>query len=91
MKSGGHGLPVGASNIDEGVTIDLGQMKDVKLSADRKIAAVQPGAKWIDVYSTLDAQGYAVPGGRAGGVGVGGLITGGLLTVVPWTGVSPRC
>ncbi|KAI4142020.1 MAG: hypothetical protein LQ341_003340 [Variospora aurantia] len=87
VKSGGHGLPVGASNIDEGVTIDLSQMKDVKLSADRKIAAVQPGAKWIDVYSTLDAQGYAVPGGRAGGVGVGGLITGGLLTVVPSTGV----
>ncbi|KAL8645053.1 MAG: hypothetical protein Q9210_006923, partial [Variospora velana] len=87
VKSGGHGLPVGASNIDEGVTIDLGRMKDVKLSADKKIAAVQSGAKWRDVYSTLDAQGYAVPGGRAAGVGVGGLTTGGLLTLFSSTGV----
>ncbi|KAI4111161.1 MAG: hypothetical protein LQ345_006868 [Seirophora villosa] len=77
IKSGGHGLPVGASNIDEGVTIDLGRMKDVTLSADQTTAAVQAGAKWGDVYNTLDAQGYAIPGGRAASVGVGGLTTGG--------------
>ncbi|KAL8935891.1 MAG: hypothetical protein Q9211_004465 [Gyalolechia sp. 1 TL-2023] len=77
IKAGGHGLLVGASNIDEGVTIDLGRMNDVTLSADKTTVAIGPGAKWGQVYSVLDAQGYAVPGGRAGGVGVGGLITGG--------------
>ncbi|KAL9007883.1 MAG: hypothetical protein Q9173_006935 [Seirophora scorigena] len=49
IKSGGHGLPVGASNIDEGVTIDLGRMTDVTLTADKTTAAVQAGAKWGDV------------------------------------------
>ncbi|KAL8993094.1 MAG: hypothetical protein Q9188_007416 [Gyalolechia gomerana] len=77
IKAGGHGLPVGASNIAEGVTIDLGRMNDVTLSADKTTAAVGPGAKWAQVYNVLDAQGYAIPGGRAGGVGVGGLTTGG--------------
>ncbi|KAL9597907.1 MAG: hypothetical protein Q9219_004860 [cf. Caloplaca sp. 3 TL-2023] len=77
IKSGGHGLPVGSSNIAKGVTIDLARMSDVKLSADKTTAAVGPGAKWVQVYNALDAQGYAIPGGRAGDVGVGGLTTGG--------------
>ncbi|KAL8932158.1 MAG: hypothetical protein Q9216_006943 [Gyalolechia sp. 2 TL-2023] len=77
IKAGGHGQPVGASNIVDGVTIDLVRMNDVTLSADKTTAAVGPGAKWAQVYSVLDAQGYAIPGGRAGGVGVGGLTTGG--------------
>lgn len=82
IKAGGHGLPVGASNIAEGVTIDLVRMNDVTLSADKTTAAVGPGAKWGQVYNVLDAQGYAIPGGRAGGVGVGGLTTGGLSPVI---------
>ena len=54
-------------------------MKSVKLSQDNTTAAVQPGARWIDVYNALDAVGYAIPGGRAGDVGVGGLTTGGVF------------
>ncbi|KAL8919701.1 MAG: hypothetical protein Q9208_006654 [Pyrenodesmia sp. 3 TL-2023] len=77
IKSGGHGPPVGSSNIAEGVTLDLGRMKDVRLSADKTTAAVQAGAKWVDVYGALDQLGYAIPGGRAGNVGVGGLTLGG--------------
>lgn len=79
IRSGGHGLPVGSSNIARGVTIDLSRMQDVTLSADKTTASVQPGAKWIHVYTVLDAQGYAIPGGRAGDVGVGGLTTGGSM------------
>ncbi|KAL9045735.1 MAG: hypothetical protein Q9214_001271 [Letrouitia sp. 1 TL-2023] len=57
-------------------------MKTVTLSPDKKSASVQPGAKWIEVYAYLDALGYAIPGGRAGDVGVGGLTTGGKLSAV---------
>ncbi|KAL8863616.1 MAG: hypothetical protein Q9178_000299 [Gyalolechia marmorata] len=77
VKSGGHGLVQGASNIAKGVTIDLGRMTEVSLNRQTKIATVQPGAKWADVYSYLGTFGYAVPGGRAGNVGVGGLTSGG--------------
>lgn len=55
-------------------------MKSVSLNKKAKTATVQPGAKWIDVYSYLDPLGYAIPGGRAGDVGVGGLTTGGMTT-----------
>lgn len=47
------------------------------MSADRKKTSIGPGNRWADVYTKLDAQGLAVPGGRFGTVGVGGLVTGG--------------
>lgn len=68
---------MGSSNIVDGVTINLSGMNSVTLSADKTVASVQPGAKWIQVYEALDPLGYAVPGGRAGDVGVGGLTSGG--------------
>ena len=77
IRSGGHGLLVGSSNIAVGVTVDMSGMNSVALSADKTTGSVQPGAKWIHVYETLDALGYAIPGGRAGDVGVGGLTSGG--------------
>ena len=54
-------------------------MRSVSLDKKKKTATVQTGAKWIDVYNYLDPLGYAIPGGRAGDVGVGGLTTGGML------------
>ena len=77
IRSGGHGVLVASSNIAVGVTIDLSGMNGVTLSKDKTTASVQAGAKWIHVYEVLDALGYAIPGGRAGDVGVGGLTSGG--------------
>ncbi|KAL8948277.1 MAG: hypothetical protein Q9222_005525 [Ikaeria aurantiellina] len=72
IKSGGHGILTASSNIRKGVTVDLRGMRKVTLNKQKKMATVQPGAKWIDVYEYLDPQGWAIPGGRAGDVGVGG-------------------
>ena len=47
------------------------------MAADRKKISIGPGNRWADVYSKLDAQGVAIPGGRVASVGVGGLVTGG--------------
>ena len=77
VKSGGHGLLTASSNIAKGVTMDLRAMRSISLNKRTKTATLQPGAKWIEVYKYLDAMGFAIPGGRAGDVGVGGLITGG--------------
>ncbi|KAI9682137.1 MAG: hypothetical protein M1817_000191 [Caeruleum heppii] len=78
VRGGGHTPQADSgANIDNGVTIDLGAMKDVRLSRDNLTTSIGPGAHWIDVFSYLDARGYAVPGGRASTVGVAGLTTGG--------------
>lgn len=77
IKSGGHTPQKGAANQPAGVTIDLGALKQVDVSADRAKTSVGPGNRWVDVYTKLDALGLATPGGRVATVGVGGLVTGG--------------
>ena len=67
----------GASNIENGVTIDLSLLKAVIVNAAAGTATVLPGARWGDVYAELDKHNLAVVGGRASSVGSGGLVIGG--------------
>jgi FAD/FMN-containing dehydrogenase len=78
VKSGGHARDAGFSNADAGVTIDLVRMGSVELSKDKKSVKVGAGARWLDVYSTLEKDNLTVVGGRVSDVGVGGLTLGGL-------------
>lgn len=88
VRSGGHGTSLGASNIEGGVTIDLGLMNWTRLVEDSQcdgregdgydaLVDIGPGARWRDVYAALDKHGLMVPGGREGSVGVAGLLIGG--------------
>ena len=77
IRSGGHTPWAGAATIVNGVQIDLAAIKQVTVSSNQQVTSVGPGARWLDVYSTLDPLGLSVPGGRVATVGVGGLITGG--------------
>ncbi|RKP04461.1 hypothetical protein THASP1DRAFT_21092, partial [Thamnocephalis sphaerospora] len=78
VKSGGHASFAGASNIDaDGVAIDLGRLNQVKVSCNRKTAAVGSGRVWSSVYKDLDKKKLSVVGGRSGDIGVGGLTLGG--------------
>lgn len=77
VRSGGHTTFAGANNIDEGATIDLGNMNSTTYHPENSTASIQPGSRWLQVYQTLDPLGVTVPGGRAGTVGVAGLILGG--------------
>ncbi|KAH7028948.1 uncharacterized protein B0I36DRAFT_290213 [Microdochium trichocladiopsis] len=76
-RSGGHTNWAGSNNIDGGVTIDLSQIRHVRVSEDKQTADIGPGGKWREVYAELDKHGLAVAGGREGNVGVAGLILGG--------------
>ena len=67
----------GASNINHGVTFDLGRLNDITLSSDKTTVSLGPGATWSEVYDALIPHGVMVVGGRIGRVGVGGLILGG--------------
>ena len=93
VKSGGHAAFKGASNIDSGITIDLKNLKQIVVSADRSFTKVGAGNHWADVYSRLDPLGLSVVGGRVADIGVGGLTLGGTwqqsksrFYPMPWQG-----
>jgi hypothetical protein len=77
VRSGGHAAFSGASSADGGVTVTFEKMKQITLSADKKIAAIEPGNLWYDIYTNLQNDNLTVVGGRVSAIGVGGLTTGG--------------
>lgn len=77
VRSGGHTPYVGASNIEDGVTIDLQYLNSTTYYASNKTASVGPGATWRTVFETLEPKKVMITGGRSSSVGVGGLTLGG--------------
>lgn len=77
VRSGGHTAWAGANNIDKGLTIDLGNMNTTTYNPGNSTASILPGSRWLQVYETVDAIGFSVPGGRTGTVGMAGLVLGG--------------
>jgi FAD/FMN-containing dehydrogenase len=78
IKSGGHSPNKGASNTDDGVTIDLGGMSSVSSLGGRwDVVSVGAGAKAVDAYRVLDLHNRTVIGGRVASIGFGGFLTGG--------------
>ncbi|KAL8720000.1 MAG: hypothetical protein Q9225_003071 [Loekoesia sp. 1 TL-2023] len=80
VRSGGHSPVPGAANVNGGIVMDLRLLNEVVPSNDRSYVAIGAGARWLDVYKTLDENGLAVAGGRNSAVGVGGLTLGGGLS-----------
>lgn len=77
IRSGGHTDVPGASNVADGVTIDLSSLSAINLTDEDSIISVGVGSTWGAVYDYLDDLQLSVAGGRAAGVGVGGLTLGG--------------
>lgn len=78
VKSGGHAAFRGASNADEGITVDMRNFKDVVPSQDKESVVLGTGNLWIDVYNALEKVGIGVIGGRDPRVGVGEFTLGGI-------------
>jgi FAD/FMN-containing dehydrogenase len=76
VRGGGHSI-AGLSTCDEGVVIDLSQMRRVEVDADKRVATVQPGATWADFDTATAAEGLATTGGLISSTGVAGLTLGG--------------
>lgn len=91
MRSGGHSPNPGFSSIQDGILIDLSQLNKITVSDDRATVSVGPGQRWGDVYSTLDAYGVSVIGGRIPNVGVGGLMLGGKPSTLQLSQVFEHC
>ncbi|KAL2843826.1 hypothetical protein BJX68DRAFT_277965 [Aspergillus pseudodeflectus] len=86
IRSGGHSPNPGWANAAQGITSDLQQLNKVHVSSDGSIAAVGPGARWVDVHRVLDPLELDVVGGKFGSVGVAGLILGGISAFSPSRG-----
>ncbi|EQL34654.1 hypothetical protein, variant [Blastomyces dermatitidis ATCC 26199] len=77
VRSGGHSDVPGASNIENGITIDLRPLREIVVSNDKRTTSVGAGASWGEVYTKLDQLDLIVVGGRVSPIGVGGLSLGG--------------
>ncbi|KAJ5356385.1 FAD-binding type 2 [Penicillium concentricum] len=77
VRGGGHTTWAGASNIADGVTIDLSLMDTTTYNEKAGIASILPGSRWGGVYKTLAKYNVTVPGGRSNVVGVAGFLLGG--------------
>jgi FAD/FMN-containing dehydrogenase len=72
IRAGGHNV-AGHAVSDDGLMIDLSQMRGVEVNPSAKSASVQGGALWADVDASTQAHGLATPGGLISETGVAGL------------------
>jgi hypothetical protein len=76
VRCGGHnggGLGV----CDDGLVLDLSQMKDIRVDQQARTMRVEAGCVWGDVDHATHAFGLACPSGIISTTGVGGLTLGG--------------
>jgi FAD/FMN-containing dehydrogenase len=82
IRSGGHNPNPGFSGVGQtGVVLDLGALNEIVLSPQKDVVSVGPGATWDQVYAALEEDQLTAVGGRAVGIGVGGLLLGGRLSL----------
>src|SRR5262245_7038238 len=76
IRSGAHNAG-GLSVCNDGVVLDLGKLKKIRIDAEARCARVEAGCVWSEVDAATHPFGMAVPCGIVGSTGVGGLTLGG--------------
>ncbi|MEU0091859.1 FAD-binding oxidoreductase [Kribbella sp. NPDC006257] len=76
VRGGSHSVP-GFGTVDDGVVIDLGRMRNVRVDPYTRTARAGGGATWGDFNAATHAFGLATTGGIISTTGVGGLTLGG--------------
>jgi UDP-N-acetylenolpyruvoylglucosamine reductase len=76
VRGGGHNGP-GLGTCDDGLVIDLGRMRGVRIDPANNTVRVEGGCVWGDVDHATHPFGLAVPCGFIASTGVGGLTLGG--------------
>jgi FAD/FMN-containing dehydrogenase len=76
VRGGGHN-GAGLGSCDDGLVIDLSQMRGIHVDAAERTVRVEGGALWGDVDHATHPFGLAVPCGFISSTGVGGLTLGG--------------
>ncbi len=76
VRGGSHSVP-GFGTVDDGVVVDLGGMRGVRVDPRNRTARAEGGATWGDFNAATYAFGLATTGGIISTTGVGGLTLGG--------------
>lgn len=76
VRSGGHSLE-GWSNVDNGIVIDVSELKSVHIDTATRIATVGAGLSRSEAVTALAEKGLAVTTGTEGTVGLSGATLGG--------------
>ncbi len=76
VRGGSHSVP-GFGTCDDGIVIDLVQMRGVHVDPVRRLARAEGGATWGDFNAATYPFGLATTGGIISTTGVGGLTLGG--------------
>jgi len=85
MRSGRHALAKDFSQTNGGIVIDTGQMRNVMLDKTQGIATVEAGIRVGPLVKMLALEGILAPFGDSSTVGIGGISTGGGITVIQRT------
>jgi len=76
VRSGGHSLE-GWSSVDDGIVIDVSEMKSATIDVASNTATVGAGLNQLEAVTALGEAGFAAPTGAAGTVGLVGATLGG--------------
>ncbi|MBW8757314.1 MAG: FAD-binding oxidoreductase [Burkholderiales bacterium] len=77
-RSGGHGYT--GNSTTTGLVIDVGGMNTISVGSGT--ATIGAGAKLVDIYDQLSAQGVCVPSGSCETIGIAGITLGGGIGVL---------
>ncbi len=72
VRAGGHNV-AGTALVEDGLVIDVSQMRGVRVDTDRGVAHVQGGALLADVDQATYEHGLVTPSGFISDTGIGGL------------------
>ncbi len=76
VRGGGHSV-AGHSSVDDGLVIDLSQMKAISVNPTERTATAQPGVLLGELDAATQEFGLAVPAGTISHTGIAGLTLGG--------------
>jgi FAD/FMN-containing dehydrogenase len=76
LRGGGHSVP-GFGTCDDGIVLDLGRMRGMRVDPARRTVRAEGGCTWADLDHATHAFGLATPGGTVSSTGIAGLTLGG--------------
>jgi FAD/FMN-containing dehydrogenase len=76
VRSGGHSV-AGMSTVEDGLVVDVRNMKEITVDPDARTARCGAGVTWAEFDRATQEHGLATTGGRVSTTGVAGLTLGG--------------